>query len=589
MSDTFDLSSATDQSSGDTVVVRNFENLDWTLSGASLTVTGSSAANNIIGSQSSDTIDGGAGLDVIDGQSGSDRITYRSTASAIGGGADVDTLVVLGAVTINLNNGDQTSGDTVTVTGFENVDALGSTAGVTATGRNDYLSTLIGGSGADTFTAGSNGARLIGHGGADTLVGGAGGDSFDINSSDFAAGESINGGGGTNDTLYVGGTSDFTVGSLSNVEYLYADAVDASGTPIESGMTVTLTGAQAAGFSFIQANQYFGTTAEAFIINVASGTTVDLSAINWGYFDLTDSVAINGAAGNETITFSYTIAATIHGNGGADTLKTEAAYGFWNEGTSVFGDGGNDRIDYGFGGYATVINGGAADTDTLVYSYSEAVRDQIDLSNPLDQSQGDAALVSNFENLDWSFSSSGLDAIGSSGANSIIGSQLNDTINGGEGSDTIEGGSDADTLTGGLAGDVFVWKDRYTSFDTITDFLAADDDLRFAASAFDFNGATFNQRLATGSTATDITGVDLLIYTGANLDFESDVQTYLGAAAGGSVGEGVFIVGKNSSNHTVLYHALDASFTVNSSVVQIADLGTLTGATSIQLADFLFV
>ncbi|MEI6641678.1 MAG: calcium-binding protein [Novosphingobium sp.] len=576
-----------DQTIGDNVVVKNFENIDWSY-GYGVDITGSSGANNILGSALADTIDGGAGLDVIDGQGGNDLITYRSTASTIKGGADYDTLKVLGAVTINLNNADQTSGDTVTVTGFENVDASGSAVAVTATGRDDLYSALTGGSAGDTLTAGATGAYITGLGGADTLVGGAGQDSFYIYAGDVAAGESINGGTGT-DYLYVRGTSDFTVGSLSNVEYLYAEAADASGTPIEAGMTVTLTGAQAASFALIQANQaYSGSTAEAFIINVASGTTVDLSQIGWSSFDVNDSVAINGAAGNETITGPYAIATTIHGNGGNDTLKTNPSVGYWGAGTQVFGDAGNDRIDYGYRSNSNTIDGGA-DTDTLVYSYYEGVPDQIDLSQAADQSIGDTAVVKNFENLVWSGSYYGLTATGSSGANSIIGSQADDIISGGGGIDTIEGADGYDTLTGGAAGDVFVWTTRYNTNDTITDFLASEDDLRFTASAFDFNGAAFDQRLATASTATDITGKDLIIYTGAALNSVGDVQTYLSAATGGSVGEGVFIVGKDSANHTVLYHALDASYTVSANIVEIADLGTLTAPTSIQLADFLFV
>ncbi|GEO00265.1 hypothetical protein NSE01_20970 [Novosphingobium sediminis] len=570
--DVIDLSSATDQTSGDSVVAKNFENIDWTLSNYSLTVTGSSAANTILGSQSADTIDGGAGLDTINGQGDDDRITYRSTASVINGGADSDTLKVLSAVTINLNNGDQTSGDTVAVSNFENVDASGSAAAVTASGRADLRSTLIGGSAADSLTAGAYGAYIYGGAGADTLLGSSGSDDFYINAGDFAAGETINGqGSGDYDVLFVRASTDFTVGTLTNLEFLNAYAADVNGTALEQGMTVTLTGAQAAGIGAIYANSaYSGTTAEAFIVNVASGTTVDLSGTSWGYFDGLDTLSINGAAGNETITGPSAIAAVIHGNGGNDTLKAPSSGGYWADGMQVFGDAGNDRIDYGYRLYNTTLDGGA-DTDTLVYSYFEGVTDTFDLSSATDQSIGDTAVVKNFENLDWSASGSGLTATGSSGNNLIIGSQT------------------SDTLTGGAGSDVFGWQTRDGSPDTITDFLASADDLRFAASAFDFNGAAFDQRLATASTATDITGKDLIIYTGANFDSVGDVQNYLSAAAGGSVGEGVFIVGKDSANHTVLYHALDASYTVDTNIVEIADLGILTAPTSIQLADFLFV
>lgn len=400
------------------------------------------------------------------------------------------------------------------------------------------------------------------------MLGGIGQDNFYINSGDFVAGEMINGQ-GDYDQLFVRGTTDFSVGTVQNIETLNANAQDAQGNYLEQGMTITLTGAQAAGIGTFYANGgYYGTTAEAFIFNVASGTTVNLSTASWNYMDLLDTVAVNGAGGNETI-IGVNYASVIHGNGGNDTLKS-ANESYWSDATQAFGDAGNDRIDYGYRFYSTTLDGGA-DSDTLVYTYSEGVVDQIDLSQVADQSIGDTATVKNFENLDWSASFYGLNATGSSGNNLIIGSQ------------------GADTLTGGAGSDVFGWQTRDGYTDTITDFLASADDLRFAASAFDFNGALFDQRLATGSTATDITGKDLIIYTGGVFDGVGDVQNYLIAAAGGSVGEGVFIVGTNSANHTVLYHALDASYTNSSDVIEVADLGILTAPTSIQLADFLFV
>ncbi len=566
--DLIDLTSATDQTIGDSVTAKNFENLDWSTSFYGLTATGSSAANTILGSSVGDIIDGGAGLDAIDGRAGDDLITYRSTASSIKGGADTDTLKVFSAVTMFLNNADQTSGDTVSVSGFEHVDASGATAAVTVSGRADVRSNIYGGSAADTLTAGAAGAEIIGNGGADTLIGGIGQDNFYINSGDFVAGETINGQ-GDYDQLFVRGTTDFSVGTVQNIETLNANAQDAQGNYLEQGMTITLTGVQAAGIGTFYANGgYYGTTAEAFIINVASGTTVNLSAAGWNYMDLLDTVAVNGAGGNETI-IGVNYASVIHGNGGNDTLKS-ANESYWSDATQAFGDAGNDRIDYGYRFYSTTLDGGA-DSDTLVYTYSEGVVDQIDLSQVADQSIGDTATVKNFENLDWSASFYGLNATGSSGNNLIIGSQ------------------GADTLTGGAGSDVFGWQTRDGYTDTITDFLASADDLRFAASAFDFNGALFDQRLATGSTATDITGKDLIIYTGGVFDGVGDVQNYLIAAAGGSVGEGVFIVGTNSANHTVLYHALDAGYTTSSDVIEVADLGILTAPTSIQLADFLFV
>lgn len=584
--DVINLTSAADQTSGDTPIVRNFENLDWSTSSLGLVATGTSGANSIIGSQGADTIDGSAGLDTIDGQAGNDLITYRSAASTIGGGAEIDTLRVLGAATINLNNADQTSGDTTVVTGFEKVDGSASTATVVATGSDNQFSVLIGGSAGDTLTAGSfYGADITGNGGADTLIGGTGVDYFFVFAGDVVAGETINGGLNT-DTLYVRGSNDLTSATLSNLETLYAIAADAAGNLLVQNVVVTLTGAQVTGFSFISANPFFATTAETFIVNVASGTTTDLSAISWTNFDTNgnDTLTVNGAAGNETIT-GASVASVIRGNGGNDTLRAPSPS--WAANSSVFGDAGNDRIDYGNPGNSVIIDGGA-DNDTLVFTTPYFSPDTIDLT-AADQTIGDLSTVANFENLDWSASNNGLSAIGSSSDNIIIGSMASDTIAGGEGNDTIEGGRGDDTMTGGGGNDVFVFTTRTFSNDRITDFLASADDLRFAASAFAIAGTAFDQRLATGSTGIDITDKDLVIYTGAALDSVGDVQNYLRNAAGGSFLQGVFIVGQDSSNRTVLYHATDASFLITEDVVKVAELGTLTAPTAIQLADFIFV
>ena len=86
--------------------------------------------------------------------------------------------MVNGAATINLSSGDQSSGDTASVTGFENVDASGSSAAVSMTGDGN-ANVLTGGSGADT---------IVGGNGADTLSGGAGNDTFNIATADFDAG-----------------------------------------------------------------------------------------------------------------------------------------------------------------------------------------------------------------------------------------------------------------------------------------------------------------------------------------------------------------------------------------------------------------
>ena len=90
--------------------------------------------------------------------------------------------------TVNLGNIDQTSGDAVSVAGFQNVDASALSSGISLTGSAG-TNTIIGGSGNDT---------IDGVGGADIIDAGAGNDTVTFRGAEA----SIDGGGGL-DTLVV--------------------------------------------------------------------------------------------------------------------------------------------------------------------------------------------------------------------------------------------------------------------------------------------------------------------------------------------------------------------------------------------------
>ena len=155
----FSVSAGVDQTSGDSVSVANFENLDASAIGSALTVTGSSAANSITTGSGNDVIDGGGGADAISAGLGNDTVTYRGTESSIDGGGGTNTLVMAVTATVNLANADQTSGDSTTVNNFQNVDATALSAAISITGSSS-ANTISGGSGNDT---------IDGAGGADTL------------------------------------------------------------------------------------------------------------------------------------------------------------------------------------------------------------------------------------------------------------------------------------------------------------------------------------------------------------------------------------------------------------------------------------
>ena len=130
------------------------------------------------------------------------------------------------AATINLVTrlGLRLSGDTVNVTGFENVFAGGSSAAVSLTG-NAGDNKLYGGAGADTINGGAGDDRLHGNGGADSIDGGAGNDTiaFDGSSASIA-------GGAGSDTLFVYMDTAATITiDLSSADQTSSDTANVTG------------------------------------------------------------------------------------------------------------------------------------------------------------------------------------------------------------------------------------------------------------------------------------------------------------------------------------------------------------------------
>src|SRR6185436_1698999 len=115
---------------------------------------------------------------------------------------------------------------------------------------------------------------------------------------------------------------------------------------------------------------------------------------------------------------------TIDGGGGADVITAGA---------------GNDSVSYY--GSETSIDGGTG-TNTLVLRAAGT----INLGNA-DQSSGDSANVTNFQNVDGLALSSAASITGSSTANTITGGSGNDSIDGAGGADVIAASAGNDTVT----------------------------------------------------------------------------------------------------------------------------------------------
>jgi Ca2+-binding RTX toxin-like protein len=120
---------------------------------------------------------------------------------SIDGAIGTNTLVLKAAATVNLANVDQTTGDAVNVTNFENLDASALSTGLAVT-ASAFANTITTGAGNDTIDGG---------GGTDVIVAGTGNDTVSY----YGSETSLDGGTGTN-TLLMKAASTVNLGNAGS-------------------------------------------------------------------------------------------------------------------------------------------------------------------------------------------------------------------------------------------------------------------------------------------------------------------------------------------------------------------------------------
>ncbi len=362
-----------------------------------------------------------------------------------GGGGALDTLKV------RAGSGLVTLTTTQNITGFETFDGSGEV--VQGTSTADFLNFSIFGTvlniasivtyeGNDTVV-GSGGADVIdGRGGNDSILAGNGDDVVLIGTSEALA-DTLDGGGGTLDTLQVrAGSGALTLTSLQ--KFTGFEIFDGSGEIVQGTSSADL-------LNFSTFNS---------VVNVAS---------------------IIAYEGNDTVV----------GSGGADTIDGRGG----ND--SMLGGNGDDWFLIGSTeAVGDTINGGIG-TDHLQVRAGSGL---LTLSTTQNFSQievfdGAGSVVqgttgADFLNFSIFSTVSNVAAINTyQGNDTIIGSGGGDTINGGGGTDSITGGGGNDSLTGGADADRFVFTSASQGTDIITDFTVLVDD--FVISAAGFGGGLF--------------------------------------------------------------------------------------------------
>jgi Ca2+-binding RTX toxin-like protein len=427
-------------------------------------------------------LNGGAGNDTLNGGVGTD------TASYAGAGA---------AVTVNL------ALTTAQATGGAGTDRLLDIENLIGSNFNDVLT---GSAAANRIEGGNGNDRIIGAAGADTLLGGEGNDLFLVGTfADHAAGEVIDGEGGTDELRYIGtgagtlvltsgvsveriviGTGTGATASLTGTAAINVDAsaltadvtmignaggnrlIGGSGNDrLEGGAgNDTLVGGAGddtlIGGTGLDLVSYAGAT-EDLIINLSVAAPFAVGGFG------TDSIlgieGLEGGSGNDSLT-GDTLANLLVGGAGNDTLTGGAGNDTLNGGVgtdSLLGGDGNDLflVDAFSDHTAGEAIVGEAGIDELRYTGTSAgtlvlgagvVVERVVIGTGTAAaavSTGTAAI-----NIDGSALTGSVTMIGNAGANRLTGGLGNDSLSGGTGNDILEGGAGNDTLVGGVGVDV---------------------------------------------------------------------------------------------------------------------------------------
>jgi hypothetical protein len=402
-----------------------------------------------------DNFNGGSGNDVF---SVTDVNNFQSNDS-LAGGTNVDTLQISNGGTIDLNT-------PAVFTDFENITVIDNNA-TNITLDNDDQQNVTGGGGGDTFT-------------------------IDIGSKNWQAGDSLDGGDGT-DTLDIDGASTINLTladtALNNVENV--DMTDAS------AMTVTL-----------DDDGYNVTMGAAVQVLVTGSGTDSVTLAN-------DDMNVNVGGGDDTVTSAEDAqldgSDSITGGTGTDRIILNDGS---NDGTTVTGAAGDfdgDTTGGGVQGFEIIefgTTGGGSLNVTMVDAYvsstdSNAVTLELD-GEDLDSltTTGVTGTVTLQDTSDDTFSATLANGVNHTGLAIAAGQTA--TINLGDGDVTIAGGTGGETFA---AADANIDTNDSITGGTGTDTLSVSAD----ADAID------------GTDLDNISGIDVINFTNGGGRSVSDV------------------------------------------------------------------
>jgi Ca2+-binding RTX toxin-like protein len=461
----------------------------------------------------------------LTGSTGNDDLTIS--------GAQLDALIY-GTGTIDFDTG----ADVLNITSTSaNLNIFGATDG-SITGLETISASTAGAGVAINMSGQTEGFTITGSAFADAITGGSGADTINLFNGDFVAGESIDGGIGTDELILVNATTvDFTTGTLANLETL-------TGSVNDDDITYTIQ--QALDFTTIDLGAGTDTS------RVQISGTVDVTALGTPTVLNAENGFLTGSAGGDDLTISGAQldaliygAGTIDFDGGFDILNLTSTSANLNllgatdgsilgleyidasgsaaavtidlsgqtEGFSgIVGSNNNDTLIGGSGN--DVLNGGAGN-DILTGNGGDDVADYlnagagvtVDLSIAVAQNTIGAGIdtLTGIESLEGSNFADTLTGAGGNGA--IISNNGDDIVDGGAGDNYLDGGADTDTVAYTSAGaGVTVNLSIAVGQNTIgagTDILLNFENLTGSAFADTLTGDA-NNNVINGSAGNDI-------------------------------------------------------------------------------------
>ncbi len=475
------------------------------------------------------------------------RITETSTTLNTLGATD-GLIVGLERVSASTAAGDvvlDLSGQTedIIFNGSSNNDTITSGTGndsIFAGSGNDIINA---GDGDDVISSSLGNNVITGGTGTDNISTGNGNDTFNLANGDFAAGESINGGMGTDELILTNATTvDFTTGTLANLEILTGSA---------GNDDVTYTIQQALGFSNL-INLAGGTDTSR--VNIAG--VVDVTALGTPTVNNVENGFLTGSTGDDTLTIS---------GGQLDAL--------------IYGGG---ILDFDAGTDYVYLNTTSASLNALSATDGSIVGVER-FSAQFAATGVTIDLTGQLEDFDIIGGSSGDTFTGGTGNDNIQGQAGDDFLYGGDGNDQIVAGFGNDTVYGG-EGNEFIYAGVGTNFiygENGNDYLnsGTGNDLLDGGAGIDIaaffgitTGVTVDLRIA-GAQDTIGAGIDTFVSienlygSGQNdtLTGDSNANTILGDFGNDTIdgGDGNDFLDGQDGIDTVTYISASAGVTVD--------------------------